>query len=109
MTAGLECLATVVLMTEPGPASVLKIGRVRVASPGGNEVLIRQTVLGLNFLDVYFRGGALPMPKSPFINGFEGVGVVEQVGSSVDCFAPGDRGSYAPVACAHADFRVVPA
>jgi NADPH:quinone reductase len=109
MTAGLECLATVVLMTEPGPASVLEIGRVRVAPPGANEVLIRQTVIGLNFLDVYYRRGDLPMTRSPFINGFEGVGVVEQVGSSVDGFAPGDRVGYALVAGAYADFRLLPA
>src|SRR5690349_1689986 len=109
MTASLERLATAVLMTEPGPVSVLRIGRIRVAPPGANEVRIRQTVIGLNFLDVYYRRGDLPMPSTPFINGFEGVGVVEKVGSSVDGFAPGDRVGYALVAGAYADLRLLPA
>jgi NADPH:quinone reductase len=109
MTAGLERLATAVLMMEPGPVSVLKIGRIRVAPPGANELLIRQTVIGLNFLDVYYRRGDLPMPRTPFINGFEGVGIVEKVGSSVDGFAPGDRVGYALVAGAYADLRLLPA
>jgi NADPH:quinone reductase len=109
MTAGLERLATAILMTEPGPVSVLKIGRIPVASPGANEVLIRQTVIGLNFLDVYYRRGDLPIPSVPFINGFEGVGVVEKVGSCVDGLAPGDRVGYALVAGAYADLRLLPA
>lgn len=107
--ADLERLATAVLMTEPGPVSVLEIGRIRVAPPGANELLIRQTVIGLNFLDVYYRRGDLPMPSPPFINGFEGVGIVEKVGSSVDGFAPGDRVGYALVAGAYADLRLLPA
>jgi NADPH2:quinone reductase len=49
------------------------------------------------------------MPRSPFINGFEGVGVVEQVGSAVDGLEPGDRVGYALVAGAYADFRLLPA
>jgi NADPH2:quinone reductase len=109
MTADLERLATAVLMMEAGPVSVLKLGRIRVGPPGADEVLIRQTVIGLNFLDVYYRRGDLPMPRKPFVNGFEGVGVVEEVGSAVDGFAPGDRVGYALVAGAYADLRLLPA
>jgi NADPH2:quinone reductase len=109
MTADLERLAAAVLMAEPGPVSVLEVGRIRVAAPGPDEVLIHQTVIGLNFLDVYYRRGDLPMPRTPFINGFEGVGVVERVGSAVDGFKPGDRVGYALVAGAYADLRLLPA
>ncbi len=49
------------------------------------------------------------MPRRPFINGFEGVGVVEQVGSAVDGFRHGDRVVYALVAGAYADLRLLPA
>ena len=109
MTADLERLATAVLIAGPGPVSVLEIGRIRVAAPGPGEILIHQTVIGLNFLDVYYRRGDLPMPRRPFINGFEGVGVVEQVGSAVDGFRHGDRVGYALVAGAYADLRLLPA
>jgi len=109
MAADLERVATAVLMTEPGPVSVLEIGRTRVAAPGPEELLIRQTVIGLNFLDVYYRRGDLPMPRTPFINGFEGVGVVEKVGSAVNGLKPGDRVAYALVAGAYADLRLLPA
>ena len=96
-------------MAEPGPVSVLEIGRIHVAAPGPDEILIHQTAIGLNFLDVYYRRGDLPMTRSPFINGFEGVGVVERVGSAVDGFKPGDRVGYALVAGAYTDLRLLPA
>src|SRR5260221_4808643 len=96
-------------MTEPGPASVLEIGRTRVGAPGPDELLVHQTFIGLNFLDVYYRRGDLPMPRRPFINGFEGVGVVEQIGSAVGGFKPGDRFGYALVAGAYADLLLLPA
>ncbi len=45
-----------------------------------DEALIRNTVIGLNFVDVYYRRGSLPVPAFPAIIGDEAAGVVEAVG-----------------------------
>ena len=54
------------------------------------EVLLRQTAVGLNFIDVYHRSGLYPwaVPRD-LIAGSEGAGVVEAVGPGVDDLAPG--------------------
>jgi NADPH:quinone reductase-like Zn-dependent oxidoreductase len=33
-----------------------------VPDPVGHEVLVRNTVIGLNFVDIYYRRGTLPVP-----------------------------------------------
>src|SRR5260370_16336899 len=45
-----------------------------------DEALIRNTVICLNFVDVYYRRGSLPVPAFPAIIGDEAAGVVEAVG-----------------------------
>lgn len=42
-----------------------------VGEPGDDEALIRNTVIGLNFVDVYYRRGSLPVPAFPAIIGDE--------------------------------------
>jgi NADPH2:quinone reductase len=79
------------------------------AQPGRGEVLIRQTAIGLNFIDVYERtglyAGALPSGL-----GREGAGVVEEVGPRVTGIAVGDRVAYASATPgAYAQERVMPA
>jgi len=60
-------------------------------------VLIRQTAIGLNFIDTYFRSGLYPAAL-PSILGSEAAGVVAAVGAGVgagvDAFRPGDRVGY---------------
>jgi NADPH2:quinone reductase len=63
--------------------------------PGREEVLIRHTAIGLNYIDVYHRNGLYPVAKGlPFTPGVEGVGVVEAVGEAVRDFVPGERVAY---------------
>ena len=45
-----------------GGPEVLRLEDVRIAAPGKGEVRIRQTAVGLNFIDVYGRTGLYPMP-----------------------------------------------
>ena len=54
-----------------------------MGEPGDDEALIRNTVIGLNFVDVYYRRGSLPVPAFPAIIGDEAAGVVEAVGKNV--------------------------
>jgi NADPH2:quinone reductase len=71
-------------------------------------VLLKQTAVGLNFIDVYHRSGLYPQ-QMPFIPGSEGAGVVEAVGEGVSLFAPGDRVAYAGALGAYAERRVIAA
>ncbi len=75
---------------------------------GPDQVLLRHTAVGLNFIDVYQRTGLYPQTM-PFIPGSEAAGVVEEVGSGVTGFAVGDRVAYAGAVGAYAERRVVPA
>ena len=78
--------------------------------PGQGQVLLRHTMVGLNFIDVYFRKGVYPAPGFPFVPGLEGAGVVEQVGSGVTDLAVGDRVAYAsPPLGAYSEERLMPA
>ena len=76
-----------------GPASVLKWQTVDVEKPKKGEVLIRNTAVGLNFIDTYHRKGLYPIP-TPFIPGVEGAGIVEEVGAGVIRLKEGDRVAY---------------
>src|SRR5262245_56122629 len=78
-----------------------------VPSPG--EARVRQTAIGVNFIDVYFRTGLYKAPAIPFTPGQEGAGVVEAVGPRVTEVAVGDRVAYAGLPGAYAEARVVPA
>lgn len=95
---------------ELGGPEVLSWEEITVGDPGPGEVRLRQTAVGLNFIDVYFRTGLYKAPALPFIPGLEGAGVVEAVGAGVDTLAVGDRVAYAtqPLG-AYAEARVMAA
>jgi NADPH2:quinone reductase len=75
---------------------------------GPGHALIRQTAIGLNFIDVYQRTGLYPQAM-PFIPGSEGAGVVEAVGEGVTVVAVGDRVAYAGSPGAYAERRLIAA
>lgn len=78
---------------QPGGPEVLRLDTIEVAAPGPGQALVRHKAIGLNFIDVYFRSGAYPMPL-PSACGSEAAGVVEAVGAGVTSIAPGDRVAY---------------
>jgi NADPH2:quinone reductase len=82
---------------------------VEVGAPGPGQARLRQTAVGLNFIDVYHRTGLYPNPL-PATPGMEGAGVVEAVGPGVTEVKPGDRVAYAagPMG-AYAEARLMPA
>ena len=90
-----------------GP-EVLEMVDVDVAAPGPGQVLLRQTAIGLNFIDTYHRSGLYPMPL-PSGLGLEAAGVVEASGPGV-LLAPGTRVGYCwgPIG-AYATHRVIAA
>jgi len=81
---------------------------VVVANPGPGEVLVRNTAIGLNFIDTYHRSGLYPMPL-PLTLGMEGAGLVTAVGPKVKEFRIGDRVAYANPIGAYAEVLLRPA
>ncbi|MCB1759688.1 MAG: quinone oxidoreductase [Gammaproteobacteria bacterium] len=92
-----------------GGPEVLSWDEVDIPAPGVGQVALRQTAVGLNFIDVYQRSGLYPLGELPQVLGMEAAGVVESVGEGVDGFAPGDRVAYAMVLGAYAEHRLVDA
>lgn len=73
-----------------------------------DEVLLRQTAIGVNYIDVYYRTGLYPM-DTPFTPGLEACAVVEATGEAVKDFKIGDRVAYGggPLG-AYAEYRTMP-
>jgi alcohol dehydrogenase, propanol-preferring len=62
-----------------------------VPQPGPGELLIRVSACGVCRTDLHVVDGELPDPKPAVVPGHEIVGMVEQVGATVDRFTPGQR------------------
>jgi len=67
---------------------------VDVGAPGPGQVRLKQTAVGLNYIDCYHRSGLYPL-EMPSGIGMEAAGVVEAVGDGVSDLAIGDRVAYA--------------
>jgi NADPH2:quinone reductase len=91
-----------------GGPEVLQWEEVQVGRPGPGEARVRNTAVGLNYVDTYFRSGLYPAPL-PSGLGAEGA-VVEEVGPGVIDIKPGDRVAYGngPQG-AYSEARVMPA
>lgn len=76
-----------------GGPEVIRLVDVAPPAPGPGQVLIRQTAIGVNFIDTYHRTGLYPIPL-PSGLGLEGAGVVEDVGAGVTRVKPGDRAGF---------------
>lgn len=94
----------------PGNADVLEVRDRPTPNAEQGQIVIRQTKMGLNFLDVYQTSGLYPFPENDvFVPGNEGVGVVLAVGAGVTAFAEGDRVGYPMHVGAFAEERAIAA
>jgi NADPH2:quinone reductase len=98
-----------IIVEKAGGPEVLKWSEVQVGEPGEGQVRIRNTAIGLNYIDVYMRSGLYPIP-TPGGLGLEAAGVIEAVGPGVSHVKAGDRVAYAggPPG-AYSETRVMPA
>lgn len=98
-----------IILHEHGGPEVMKWEEIPSPQPKAGEARIRQTAVGLNYIDVYQRNGGykLDLPSS---FGMEGAGVVDAVGAGVTNVKVGDRVAYVmgPPG-AYAEERVYPA
>jgi NADPH2:quinone reductase len=93
-----------------GGPEALELVDIPVPEPGPGEIRIKQTVAGLNYIDVYLRTGVYKR-EPPFVLGREGAGTVDALGTGVGEFALGDRVAYldTPHLGGYAEYAVVPA
>lgn len=103
-------MARFVCAEKPGNADVLQVRNRPTPTPGPGEVLIEQTAIGLNFIDIYQTSGIYPFPENElFVPGNEAAGRVMACGEGVTGFAEGDRVGYPMVVGAYAEERIIPA
>ncbi|MER5907721.1 NADPH:quinone reductase [Streptomyces mirabilis] len=79
--------------SEFGSEDVLAYTELAAPQPRAGQVRVRMHAAGVNPADTYIRSGAYEFftPELPYTPGFDGAGVVDQVGSGVDTVKPGDR------------------
>lgn len=99
-------MARAIVLNAYGGPEQLALESVDVQEPDAGEVLIRQTAVGVNFVDTYCRRGLYPVPL-PAIIGNQGVGVVEGLGDGETDFEIGDRVGYGSSNGGYVDMRVI--
>jgi NADPH:quinone reductase len=87
--------AHAIIMERHGGPEVLKYQLIKVPRPGPDEVRIRQSFIGVNYIDVYSRTGYFDLVTPPGSPGMEAAGVIESVGALVSNFRTGERVAYA--------------
>lgn len=95
-----------ILVPRHGGPDVMDYVEIDVPPPGPGEVQIRQSAIGLNFIDTYFRSGLYPAPNGfPYVAGEEGAGVIVEVGPDAGDFHKDDRVAYPAASGAYAEIR----
>ena len=92
-----------------GGPEVLKYRDVPDPSPGSGQALVDIQAVGVNFADIYNRGGMNPGASLPVTIGAEAAGVVRQVGADVTEVSPGDEVAFCTVPGSYAEQVVAPA
>ena len=102
-------MAFAVRVYQHGGPEVLKYEEIQLPEPGAGEVRIKQTAIGLNFIDTYFRTGLYKPAAYPFTPGNEGAGVVVSLGKGVKGLKKGDRVAYGTMPGSYATERNIAA
>ena len=93
-TAGAVAGEAMVITRHGGP-EVFRAAPSHAPPPGPGEVRIRQTAIGVNYIDVYCRTGYFDLVPPPGAPGLEAAGTVIDAGAGVRLLAPGQRVAYA--------------
>ncbi len=102
-------MAQTVVIERTGGPEVMALVDAPLPPPGPGEVRMRNTAIGLNYIDTYHRSGLYPVDL-PGGLGMEAAGLVEAVGPGAEGLAPGDRvATFGPARGAYAAARNVPA
>ncbi|MEL7005099.1 MAG: zinc-dependent alcohol dehydrogenase family protein [Bacteroidota bacterium] len=81
-----------VQFNEIGGPEILKVVETDIPRPAGHEVLVKIKACGLNQAELlFFQGQYLFQPEFPSKLGLEASGIIEDVGTEVKGFQPGDE------------------
>jgi len=81
-----------VRVQEFGAPEGMGIEEVPEPKPGPGQVLIRVKAAGVNPVDTYIRTGNYPLrPELPYTPGFDGAGMVQEIGEGVENFSLKER------------------
>ena len=98
-----------IIIKKPGGPEVLELTGIKLASPGPDQIKVKNIAIGLNYIDTYHRSGLYPVPLPSGI-GLEGAGLITQIGSNVSELSVGDNVVYAGGSpSAYAEERILPA
>ncbi len=98
-----------IIIKKPGGPEVLELTDIQLASPGPDQIKVKNIAIGLNYIDTYHRSGLYPVPLPSGI-GLEGAGVITEIGSNVGELSVGDNVAYAGGSPnAYAEERILPA
>jgi NADPH2:quinone reductase len=94
-----------------GPRDLRLITDAPVPVPGPDEVLIRVTAAGVNFVDIsQAHGTFLGGPRPPYLAGIEAAGQIAARGGAVSGLEPGTRVIGVGIGCgAFAEYTAIPA
>jgi len=84
-----------IVVHRPGTSAELRVEQRELSPPAAGEVRVRQSAIGLNFIDVYYRSGLYAPPQWPYVPGLEGAGLVTELGQQVHKLEVGTRVAYA--------------
>ena len=98
-----------IIIKKPGGPEVLELTDIELASPGPDQIKVKNIAIGLNYIDTYHRSGLYPVPLPSGI-GLEGAGVITEIGANVSELSIGDNVDYAGgTPSAYAEERILPA
>ncbi|CAB3656390.1 quinone oxidoreductase family protein [Paraburkholderia rhynchosiae] len=102
-------MITAIRITDTGSPDVMTVSTGEKTDPAAGQVWLEQDAIGVNYLDVTQRNGAVRIPL-PSGLGLEGAGRVVAVGAGVDNVKVGERVAYAtgPIG-AYTSARLFPA
>ena len=102
-------ITNAIRVNKQGGPEEMKWEEVALPEMQENDVLIKHTAIGLNYIDTYHRSGLYPMPV-PLTLGIEGAGIIIEAGENVKDLTVGDRVAYAsPPTGSYAEAKVMPA
>ncbi|OBA63325.1 NADPH:quinone reductase [Mycobacterium sp. 1100029.7] len=91
-----------------GGAEVLHLVERDTPTPEPGELLVEINVAGVNYIDINFRDGLIPV-QLPAALGGEASGTVAAIGQGVDDFSIGQHVAWFGLTGSYADYAIVPA
>ena len=90
-----------------GDINSLEVTNIAMPELKNDEVLIKNVIAGVNFIDIYMRkGDPMIQVPLPFIPGVEGAGFVEKMGPDVKDLLPGNRVAYIGSLGSYAEYTI---